>query len=97
MNERLLNVNGKGRGEPLQVELLGFKSAWLNKYLMALFFGKSDYFILNARAVARADALYCAPEQGRAVEIFGYDAFCFVVCVGDVAGEKVFRGSVAIK
>ena len=44
---------------------------------MAFFFGKTDYFILNARAVARTNAVYLARIERRAVKIIEYCLLCF--------------------
>ena len=59
-----LNILRQGRRKPLQIHFVSFSSARLDKYLMSLLLGEADYFILNARAIARADAVDFARIQG---------------------------------
>ena len=81
-----LNILRQGRRKPLQIHFVSFSSARLDKYLMSLLLGEADYFILNARAIAGADAVDFARIQGRAVQILKNDLLGLGACVGYVAG-----------
>ena len=52
---------------------------------MSLLLGEADYFILNARAIAGADAVDFARIQGRAVQILKNDLLGLGARVGYVA------------
>ena len=64
-----LNIFGKGRGQPLQVELFGMEAAGLDEDLVPLFFREADDLIFNGRAVPGADAFDLAAVEGRTFQI----------------------------
>ena len=67
--KRDLHVLRQTAAHALQIHFLGVQAARLNEKLVAFLVRKTDNFILNARAVARADALDLSAVERRAIEV----------------------------
>ena len=86
-----LHILRQRRRESLEIHLLSLRAAWFNKYLMPLLFGEADYFILNARAIARADSVYLSGIERRAVEVRENNFLRLLPRVGHIAFARVLH------
>ena len=93
MDHPHLYVLGHRGGKALNVQLLGIKPHRFDEELVAGLVREADDLRLDARAVARPDALDHAGVDGAAVEIFADDAVCLFVRVGEVA-HRLIAGNV---
>ena len=59
---RELHLLWQRRREAIDVVFVGISTLWLKEELMLLLVGKGAQFVLDARALAWADALNCAVE-----------------------------------
>ena len=87
----VLHVLGQAGAEALQIHLLGVLAAGLHKHLVAILVGKAHDLILNAGAVAGADALDQPAIQRASADVFPDDPVGFGVGVGNVALHLVVR------
>ena len=62
-----LNLGGETRAHPLNVYLVGVPALLFEEDLMALLFGEPNHFVLDRRAVTRADAFDKAAVHRRSV------------------------------
>ena len=86
-----LDILGKGRGEPLDVELLGLQAHGLHEDLVAELLREADDLGLKAGAVPGADPLDGAVVEGGAVQVLLHDALGFLRGPGEPADGTVLR------
>ena len=87
-----LDILRKGRGEALDVELLGLQAHGLHKDLVALLLRKADDLGLKAGAVPGTHALDGAVIEGGAVQILPDDPLRLLRGPGEPADGLVLRG-----
>ena len=90
-----LHLFGQRRGEALDIQLLRVEPHRLDKELVPRFVGKGHDLRLDARAVARADALDDAGVYRAAVKVAADDLMCALVCVGEVTDRAVIRNFIS--
>ncbi len=83
--KRVLHIDGKRRRHPLHIHFIRVRAFGLHKKLVAILVGEADDFILNRRAIARADAVDFSGKHRSAVEIFADDAMRFLIRVREIA------------
>ena len=82
-----LNVHRQGRAESVEIHLVGVLTLWLKEEHVLVSVGEGVEFGLDARAVARSDALNLSIEKGRVVESASKNLVHFLVGVADPARE----------
>ena len=82
-----LDIFRKTCGHTIQIDFSRFHPLWLHKNLMAFFIWKTDYFILNAWAIARPFTLNLSRIDRRKIEVFANDFVRFWICRAYPAGS----------
>ena len=86
-DEVILDLEGQGGGDAVDVELAGVAALRLQEDLVAFLLGKAHHLVLHGRAVAGADALDFARIHCRFVDIGPDDVVRLGCRVGDPAGN----------
>ena len=84
-DEGVLHLEWQARGDAIHINLVGVASLGFQEKLVLRLFGKFDDFVLNARAVARADSFDFSGVEGGFVEIRADDFVGRFVGIGDPA------------
>jgi hypothetical protein len=86
-DEVILDLEGQGGGDAVDVEFAGVAALRFQEDLVALLLGKADDLVLHGGAVAGAHALDFARIHGRFVDIGPDDVVRLGGGVGDPAGN----------
>jgi hypothetical protein len=86
-DEVILDLEGQGGGDAVDVEFAGVTALGFQEDLVTLLLGKADHLVLHGGAVARPHALDFARIHGRFVDIGPDDVVRLGGRVGDPAGN----------
>ena len=85
-----LYIFRQGGRKTLQIHLLGIQSHRFHKGLVAWFFCKAHYLVLDTWTIARTDALDHSSVQRRTMDVVADNLVCLFVGISNVADHLIF-------